>query len=87
MIPEHIYDSPKVSVFFALSCTKIYGPFYFVENTITGIVYLDMPENFLILQITEDSPHRNLVFQQDGALPHFHADVRDFFISSSQVDR
>ena len=38
---EHVRDSPKVNVFCAVSCTKVYGPF-FVEQTVTGPVYLDM---------------------------------------------
>jgi hypothetical protein len=57
---------------------KIYGLFLFVEKTITGTVYLDMLEDFLIPQITEDGRHRNVVFQRDGAPPNFHADVQDF---------
>jgi hypothetical protein len=33
---------PKVNVFWALSKERVYGPFFFMETTITGIVYLDM---------------------------------------------
>jgi hypothetical protein len=43
---EHVRDSPKVNVFCALSKEKVYGPFFFMEKTITGIVYLDMLEQF-----------------------------------------
>jgi hypothetical protein len=45
---EHVCDSPKVNVFCALSkgCT---AP-SFMETTITGIVYLDMLQQFLIPQ-------------------------------------
>jgi hypothetical protein len=39
---EHVHDSPKVNVFCALSKGKVYGPFFFKETTITGILYLDM---------------------------------------------
>ncbi|PSN48285.1 hypothetical protein C0J52_25662 [Blattella germanica] len=31
--------------------SKLYGPFFFQEQTITGIIYLDMLQNYLIPQI------------------------------------
>jgi len=34
---EHERDSPKDNVFCALSQTKVYGPFFFAENTVTGV--------------------------------------------------
>ena len=39
---EHIHDLPKMNVLFAVSSCKVYGPFSFVEPTVTGINYLDM---------------------------------------------
>jgi hypothetical protein len=39
---EHVRDRPKVNVFCDLSKERAYGPFFFMEMTITGIVYLDM---------------------------------------------
>jgi len=39
---EHQRDSPKVNVFFAISIQKVFGPFFFVEETVTGMTYLDM---------------------------------------------
>ena len=47
-------------------------PFFFVENTINGNVYLDMVQNYAIPQIPQ-----GYVFQQDGAPPHFALDVSD----------
>ncbi|KAG8227560.1 hypothetical protein J437_LFUL000660 [Ladona fulva] len=38
----------------------------------------DMPENFSIPQIDEDGQERSVHFMQDGALPHYLIDVRDF---------
>jgi hypothetical protein len=29
----------------------VYGPFFFMETTITGLVYLDMLQQFLIPQL------------------------------------
>jgi hypothetical protein len=45
---EHVRDSLKVNVFCALSKEKVYGPFFFMEMIITGIVYLDMLQQILI---------------------------------------
>lgn len=76
VIVQHIRDSPKVSVFCAVSQFKVYGPFFFCEQNVTGHVYLDMLENWLMPQLTTDS--ETFIYQQDGAPPHFHHDVREF---------
>jgi hypothetical protein len=47
-----------------------YGPFFFMETTITGIVYLDMLQQFLIPQLDEDDQEGRIHFQQEGAPPH-----------------
>jgi hypothetical protein len=59
--------------FFAVSSCKVYGPFFFVEPTVTGISYLDMVQLWLMPPLREDS--EDFIFQQDGAPPHFHFDV------------
>jgi hypothetical protein len=38
---EHVRDSQKINVFCAMSASKIYGSFFFAEQTVTGITYLD----------------------------------------------
>lgn len=73
---EHERDSPKCNVFCAVSKSKVYGPFFFAEKTVTGIAYLDMLEHWLFPQLEEDL--EDLVFQQDGAPPHWHCEVRNF---------
>jgi hypothetical protein len=35
--PEHERDSSKVNVFCAISQRKVYGPFFFDENAVTGV--------------------------------------------------
>lgn len=35
-------DSPKVNVWCGLMHNKIIGPFFFIETTVNGCVYLDM---------------------------------------------
>ena len=69
-------DSPKVNVFCAMSQTKLYGPFFFCEKTVTGTSYLDMLQLWLFPQLAADSG--DFVFQQDGALPHWNINVRRY---------
>jgi hypothetical protein len=64
---QYVLDSPKVNVFCAVSCTKVYGPFFPHENTATGITYLDMVSEWLLPQMQQDS--ENFIFIQDGAPP------------------
>jgi hypothetical protein len=52
---KHVRGSPKVNVFCAVSRTLVYGPFFFAEATITGRVYLDMLEHFLVPQFDVDN--------------------------------
>jgi hypothetical protein len=42
-------------VFCAISQTKVYGSFFFEGNTVTGVTYLAMLQNWLLPQINEDS--------------------------------
>jgi len=39
---EHQRDSPKVNVFCKISSQKVYGQFFFAEETVTGMTYLDI---------------------------------------------
>jgi hypothetical protein len=45
-----------------------------METIITGIVYLDMLQQFLIPQLNEDDQD----FQQNGALPHYLGEVGEY---------
>jgi hypothetical protein len=67
-VVEHVRDSPKVIVFCAVSQTQAYEPFFFAEATVTGHVYLDMLEHFPASQLDVN----NMIWQQDGAPPHYH---------------
>jgi hypothetical protein len=67
---EHVRDSPKVNVYCTLCKERVYGPFI-METTITGIVYLDMFQQFLIPQLDEDGQEGCIHFQQDGAPPRY----------------
>jgi hypothetical protein len=49
-----------------------------METTITGIVYLDMLQQFLIPQLDEDDQKGRIHFQQDDAPPHYLEEVREY---------
>ena len=55
---------------------QIIGPFIFAESTITANFYLDMLKHYVVPQLEEFQPR--VVFQQDGAPPHWGLIVRDF---------
>jgi hypothetical protein len=71
---EHFRDNPKVNVFCALSKETVYGPFFFMQTTITGIVYLDMFQQFLIPQLDEDGQEGRIHFQ----LPYYLGEVLEY---------
>jgi hypothetical protein len=52
----------------------IIGPFFFMEPTVTATPYLDMLEQYAFPQIAHKQP--NIIFQQDGAPPHWSNIVR-----------
>lgn len=70
---EHERDSPKVNVWLGMHKNGVIGPFFFLEPTVTGLTYLDMLQNFAIPQFPP-----GLTFQQDGAPPHIHRNVKTF---------
>jgi hypothetical protein len=72
---QHERDSPKVNVFCALSVRQVYGPFFFPEKTVNGIMYLRMLQNWLFPQLQDELQN---IFQQDGAPPHFLNGVREW---------
>lgn len=77
--PRHSgWDSPKVTWLVLDVAHTFLTLSLFLCNTITGTLYLDIPENLLTPQSIECSPHRNVVSQQDSTLPHFLANVRYF---------
>jgi hypothetical protein len=71
-------DTPKVNVWIGMTQSKVYGPFFFAEATVTETVYLDMFEQFLEPQLLTDGILDPVVFQQDGAPCHDAIIVRDY---------
>ena len=50
-INEYVRGSPKVKVWCGLLYDRVIGPFFFSERTITGVVYLDLLEQYVFPQI------------------------------------
>ena len=75
---EHVRDSPKVNVFCTLSKERVYSPFFFMGMTITGIIYFDMLQEFLIPQLDKDDQEGHIHLQQDGAPPHYLGEVGEY---------
>ena len=71
-------DAPKVSVSLGMTNAKLYGPFFLAERSITGNIYLNMLELVLEPQLQEDGILDAVVFQQDGAPPHFEHIVHNY---------
>ena len=57
-------------------CNRILGPFFFVEKTITATVYHDLLVEYVAPQL--DDLQTSVLYQQDGAPPHWGLHVRAF---------
>ena len=58
--------------------SKVYGPYMFAEPTVTGITYLHLLQQFLEPQLIQNGILDSVVYQQDGAPPHFASIVRNY---------
>ena len=83
---EWIRDTPKVNVWLGMTRSKVYGPFFFAENTVTGVIYLDMLQQFLEPQLIQDGILDTVVFQQDGAPCHYAKICREY-LNTTFCDR
>jgi hypothetical protein len=60
------------NAFCVSSKQNLFGPPFFAEHTVTGIV-----EEFL-MPILEEQDCGDMLFQHDGLPPHLHKEVMDF---------
>jgi hypothetical protein len=65
-VNEHMRQSPKLNVFYALFKQKVFQPFFFAEHIVTSTVYPHELEKFCML-ISEEE---DMLFQQEGAPPN-----------------
>jgi len=79
-IHEYVRGSPKVNVRCGLLYDRVIGPFFFSESTITGVVFLDLLEQYVFPKIEtfEQETVSRVTFMQDGAPPHFSCFVTSF---------
>ena len=74
-----MFEKPRVSVKLHVWCfvhvSGVVGPYFFTDPTVNGANYLDMLQTYAIPAIA-DIP--DLVFQQDGAPPHWSRHVRAY---------
>ncbi len=78
---EKSLQSPKVVVWCAVWAGGLIGP-YFFDGTLTGDSYLEMLQNFFWPLICDLPEINDLIFQQDGAPPHYAINVREFLDES-----
>ena len=77
IVEENTFNLPGVAVWCGLSSRGLIGS-YFFEETVTGQTYLQMLE-IMIPRFNDFFENENEVyFQQDGAPPHLHVNVRNF---------
>ncbi|XP_076322031.1 uncharacterized protein LOC143231372 [Tachypleus tridentatus] len=82
---EHHLNLPGVIVWCGLSARGLIGPFFF-QDTVTGLNYLNILQEFAMPRIQEQFGEEECFFQQDGAPPHFHRDV-GAYLDASTPDR
>lgn len=79
----HTQHPQKLNVWAGIFGNSIVGPFFLPAN-LTGDMYLDLLENAIDPALTniieEDRAYneQELIFQQDGAPPHFSLNVRNY---------
>jgi hypothetical protein len=78
MTAETALNSPKVTVWCAMSSKEIVGPFFFDELTVNSEDYLDMLKNFFYPFLQKKKITHKIILQQDGASIHFSTGVRSW---------
>ena len=69
-------SSPKVNVWCGAMFDQIIGPVFFESQSVTASNYLDILKSYVVPQL--DSLQPTVIFQQDGAPPHWGLTVRKF---------
>lgn len=75
MIQNHTQTPQKLNVWVGICADHIIGPF-FIRGTLTGDRYLQLLQQQIIPACQANLD--DLWFQQDGAPPHYHLDVRRY---------
>ena len=70
------HTNSKENVWCGVTSEKVYGPFFFEEETVRAVNYLDMIEQYVVPQLQQDRILDTIIYQQDGAPPHWAIIVR-----------
>jgi len=70
------HTNSKENVWCGVTSEKVYGPFFFEEETVRAVNYLDMIEQYVVPQLQQDGILDTIIYQQDGAPPHWAIIVR-----------
>lgn len=73
-VPLH---SPRVTVWAAIGRPLVLGP-YFIEGNVNGNSYLALLQNHVVPALQNHQNFQHLMFQQDGAPPHWTLAVRNY---------
>ena len=84
-LQRHLH-SPKICVWMALTANYKLKPFFF-PNTVNSENYLALLRDHAIPQLRRKRKMRNVIFQQDGAPPHYAVTVRNFLKENFPEDR
>ncbi|CAF1264566.1 unnamed protein product [Rotaria sordida] len=76
-IIEQELNVPRVIVWGGIWSNGVVGPFFFEDN-VTSQTYLQMLKNHIIPQLEEQPTFQTMIWQQDGAPPHYGQAVRDY---------
>jgi hypothetical protein len=63
--------TPKVNMWCGVTRDKMYGPFIFAKETVHATYYPDMLQEFVLPQLTQDGVLNTIIFQHNGAPPHW----------------
>jgi len=69
-------NSPKLTVWCAMSSKEIIGPFFFDDEIVNQDNYLYMLQNYFYPILQKKRLIKSIIFQQDGAPAHFPKFVR-----------
>lgn len=73
----HTQKPQKLNVWAGICGDKIIGPF-FIEGNLTADSYLSLLQEHVGPAVMELFPETDIIFQQDGAPPHFALNVREY---------
>jgi hypothetical protein len=61
------HTNSKENVWCGVISEKVYGPFFFEEEAVRAVNYLDLIEQYVVLQLKQDGILDTIIDQQDGA--------------------